>query len=76
MLLDLHDRAKLTELGYCPMTKSIHIARAEVHEMAKELARLKGTTIVAAVTEALRERLIEVEAQKKAGTFKARPARP
>jgi hypothetical protein len=51
------------------MTKSIHIARPEIHEMAKELARLKGTTIVAAVREALRDRLDEIQAQKKAGTY-------
>ena len=58
------------------MTKSIHIARPEVHEMAKELARLKGTTIVAAVSEALRNRLDEVRAQKKAGTYVKRPSEP
>jgi hypothetical protein len=56
------------------MTKSIHIARLEVHEMAKELARLKGTTIVAAVTEALRNRLDEIKAEKKAGTYVKRPS--
>jgi hypothetical protein len=58
------------------MTKSIHIARPEVHEMAKELARLKGTTIVAAVSEALRNRLDEVRAQKNAGTYVKRPSGP
>lgn len=58
------------------MTKSIHIARPEVHAMAKELARLKGTTIVAAVGEALRERLDEIKAQKTAGTYVKRPSEP
>ena len=56
------------------MTKSIHIARAEVHEMAKELAQLKGTTIVAAVSEALCNRLNEIKAEKKAGTYVKRPS--
>lgn len=42
--------------------------------MAKELARLKGTTIVAAVSEALRERLDEIKAQKKPGTYRQRPS--
>ena len=55
------------------MTKSIHIARPDVHEMAKELARLKGTTIVAAVSEALRNRFDEIEAEKKAGIYRERP---
>ena len=47
-----------------PMTKSLHIARPDVHRMAKELAQLQGTTIKAAVAGAIREKLETVMARK------------
>ena len=46
------------------MTKSLHIARPDVHRMAKKLAQLQGTTIKAAVAGVIREKLETVMARK------------
>jgi antitoxin VapB len=46
---------------------SMNIKSAEAHRMARELARLTGESMTAAVTEAVRERLDRVRSQQAVG---------
>lgn len=47
----------------------LNIKSAETHKLAQELAELTGESMTAAVTEAVRERLVRVKREKKAKTL-------
>ncbi len=50
----------------------MNIKNPEAHRLAKELAELTGTSVTAAVTEALRQQLVRARAEKRSGSLAER----
>jgi hypothetical protein len=68
--VQLEDRKSLESTLKSRRGTSLNIKNAETTRMVKELAALKGVSLVAAVTEAVKENLEKEKAEREAGAKK------